>query len=46
MEVKISVNNNHIMTHLILEDITLTYKKQMTLLFVLLHFPLILDKIC
>ena len=32
MEIKISVNNNHIMKHLTLEDVTLTYKKQMTLL--------------
>ena len=45
MEIKISVNNNHIMTHLTLEDVTLTYKKWMTLLSVLLCIPLVLDKI-
>ena len=27
MEIKISVNNNNIMKHLTLEDVTLTYKK-------------------
>ena len=46
MELKISVNTNHIMTHLTLEDLTLTCKKFMTLLSVSLQFPLMLHTIC
>ena len=46
MEMKISVNNHHMITHLTLEDVTFTYIKCKTLLSLSWHYPLVYHKIC
>ena len=46
MEMKISVNNHHIRTHLTLADVTCTYRKCITWLSSSWHNPLVYHKIC
>ena len=45
MDMKISVNNDHMITHLTLEDVTFTYIKWIILLSISWHYPLVYYKI-
>ena len=46
MEMRIFVNNHHMITHLTLADVTFTYRKCITLLYLSWHDPLVWHKIC